>query len=69
MEAVPVVGSKILSTAADHHLGMPFSRLVQSIAHIKVVLLLALVVSIANQDVLSITFHFADLIFGGFSLA
>ena len=50
LEEDPIVGSKVLAPAADHHFDVPFSRLVQSIVVIEVDLLLAFVVAIADQD-------------------
>jgi len=61
LEAITIVGSKILRTTAYHHLCIPFAFLVLFVTHVQVVCLLALIVSIADQDELAMVLHFTDL--------
>jgi hypothetical protein len=63
LEPILIVGTEIFTTTADDHLGTPFSRLVQSVANVQVVCLLAFIVSVANQYEPAVEFQLRDLAF------
>jgi len=69
LEAVSVIDSDVLASVTDQHLSIPFSRLIQPVTHVQVVGLLALIVSITDQDQLAVHFQFSDLRFGKLSFA
>jgi len=63
LESVSIVDAKVLTTAADDHLGIPFPWLVQLIACVQVVRLLTLIVSVTDQNEPVMQLQLSDLRF------
>src|SRR5690349_8358368 len=60
-ESISIVVSEVLASTADHHLGIPFPSLIQSIAGVQVASLLTLIVSVADQNELAVLLQLPDL--------
>ncbi|KAK3823028.1 MAG: hypothetical protein J3Q66DRAFT_330671, partial [Benniella sp.] len=69
LKAISVIDPEILASATDQHLRIPLSVLIQPIAHVQIVSLLAFIVSIADQDKLAVSLQFSDLRLSELNLA